>query len=231
MESNSVKERISIQVALSGFSFSVYKDGELHSESGWQGPDRVFTMPEFQRRYDEVQISLFTPKVTLVPATCFSQDTARAALEEVVNLDEEDVVNWAYVPLADAWLVYSNSIGELLSKTVSSSLLTIGGEHASVLPEMWWILDSLEKCRDYNKILASWRDGWLHLAVAQGRTLLFANVFKAQDFTTAEYWIFSVLKRLQINPEVSTMSFRTPITEEEEMSLCRYFAAAEQIAL
>ena len=49
------------------------------------------------------------------------------------------------------------------------------------------------------------------------------------DFTTAEYFIFLSLKRLQLNPEVSTISWRTPITAEEEMSLYRYFKAVEQL--
>ena len=52
--------RISIQVSLSGYSFKVYQDG-IGRSSGWLGADRIFTTPEFQRRYDRVDISLLTP--------------------------------------------------------------------------------------------------------------------------------------------------------------------------
>ena len=55
------KSRISIQVSLSGYSFSYGEDG-LMQASGWRGPGSVFTTPEFQRRYDRVDISLFTHK-------------------------------------------------------------------------------------------------------------------------------------------------------------------------
>ena len=37
------------------------------------------------------------------------------------------------------------------------------------------------------------------------------------------------MRKLQLNPEVSTISFRTPLSEEDEMSLYRYFKNVEQI--
>ena len=98
-----------------------------------------------------------------------------------------------------------------------------------MLPEMYFILKDLGKVGDYNKIVASYSGTHLHLAVAQGGNLLLANVFEAADFTTAEYFIFLVLKKLQLNPEVSTVYFRTPLAEEEEMSLYRYFKSVERL--
>ena len=85
--------RISVQVSLSGFAFKVGTTG-----SGWLGPDRVFTTPELQRRYDEVEISLFTPKCALVPTPCFESAAARSILSDVVKLKEEDAVSWIDVP-------------------------------------------------------------------------------------------------------------------------------------
>ena len=37
------------------------------------------------------------------------------------------------------------------------------------------------------------------------------------------------MKKLQLNPEVSGIVFRTPLTQEMEMSLYRYFKAVEVI--
>ena len=56
---------------------------------------------------------------------------------------------------------------------------------------------------------------------------MLCNSYEAVDFTTAEYFIFLALKRLQMNPEVSTVCFRTPLAPEQEMSLYRYFKAVE----
>ena len=72
-------------------------------------------------------------------------------------------------------------------------------------------------------------DGYLYLAIAQGKTLLLCNSYEAPDFTTAQYFIFLAMKKLQLNMEVSTICFRTPLNEDEEMSLYRYFKNVEQI--
>ena len=37
------------------------------------------------------------------------------------------------------------------------------------------------------------------------------------------------MKKLQLNPEISTVYFRAPLDPAQEMSLYRYFKAVEQI--
>ena len=217
--SNSTSE-ISIQVSLGGFSFD---------RSPWIGAEKVFTTPEFQRRYSGVDISLLTPKVALVPEPFFNPASAREALEEVVALDPQDVVEYVSVPSLASVLVYSNSIGESLSKVLANTVLPTSGEPVKVLPEMYYMLKELDSLSEYNKIVASWADGWLHLVIAQGKSLSLANTFPAQDFTTAEYFLFLSMKRLQLTPEVSTVCFRTPLTPEAEMSLYRYFKSVSRI--
>ena len=219
---------ISIQVSLSGYSFKVHT-GEEVRRSGWMGAERLFTVPEFQRRYDSVEISLLTPKVALVPESFYHPGMARPALAEVAVLEEGDFVESVNLPSLSAVLVYSNSIGESLSKVLSQTVLTSSGMPVRVLPEMYCLLRQLESLPDYNKIVCSWRDGWLYLVIAQGKSLLLSNVFEAPDFTTAQYFLFLAMKRLQLNPEVSTVCFRTPLEAEAEMSLYRYFKGVVQL--
>lgn len=195
--------------------------------SGWLEPGSIFTTPELQRRYDEVEISLFTPKCTLVPEAFFDPASVRDTLAAVVPLRSTDAVSSVPVPEAGAVLLYSNSMDESLSRVISQTVLTTAGESVPVYPELYYILKELPLCPEYNKILSSYRDGTLHLAVAQGRTLQLANVYRAVDFTTAEYFIFLALKTLQVNPEISTICWRTPLEPSEEMSLYRYFKAVE----
>ena len=228
MSPGSDTSRISIQVSLSGYSFKVEQDGAVR-EGGWMGAERLFTTSEFQRRYDEVDLSLLTPKVTLVPANFFNPESARQTLEEVVRLREGDAVEYISIPSLGAVLIYSNSIDESLSKVIAQTVLTTGGDVPRVLPEMYFLLRDMPLCKEYNKIMASYRDGWLHLAISQGKSLLLANVYEAVDFTTAEYFIFLALKKLQLNPEISTITFRTPLLPEQEMSLYRYFKSVETI--
>ena len=217
---NNSTTEISIQVSLGGFSFD---------RSPWIGSEKLFTTPEFQRRYSSVSISLLTPKVALVPEPFFNPSKAREALEEVVALAPGDSVEYVPVPSLASVLVYSNTIGESLSKVLSNTVLPTSGEPVKVLPEMYYLLMELDSITEYNKIVASWADGWLHLVIAQGKSLSLCNTFEASDFTTAEYFIFLAMKRLQLNPEVSTVCFRTPLSPEAEMSLYRYFKSVSRL--
>ena len=201
----------------------------MTSASGWLSSERIFTTPEFQRRYDEVAVSVFTPKVALVPAQFFSPERAKELLDDVVNIGVNDTVEFVEVPHLASVLVYSNAIGETLSRVISETVLKLDGSKARLLPEMYYILEQLPSMKEYNKILASYMDGVLYLVIAQGKTLLLCNSFHAPDFTTAEYFIFMAMKKLQLNPEVSTISFRTPLSEDDEMSLYRYFKSVDQI--
>ena len=139
------------------------------------------------------------------------------------------MVESVLVPELASVLIYSTSVGGTLHKVLSESVLLTDGNKVKPLPEMYYMLESLVTLPDYNRILASYMDGVLYLAVAQGRTLLLCNTFSAPDFTTAEYFIFMVMKKLQLNPEMSTITFRTPLTEEQEISLYRYFKSVDII--
>jgi hypothetical protein len=222
------KDRISIQVGLSGYSFKVEADGAVRS-SEWMSADRIFTSPEFQKRYDEVEVSVFTPKCALVPKQFHRPGSARQLLEEIADIAETDSVDYVDVPQFASVLVYSNTIGESLSRVISEMVLKTDGNVSHPLPELYFMLSHLSEIQEYNKILASYKDGYLYLVVAQGRTLLLCNAYQAQDFTTAEYFIFLVMKKLQLNIEMSTIYFRTSLAEDEEISLYRYFKNVEQI--
>jgi len=219
---------ISIQVGLSGYSFKV-RYGDSVKSSGWTSADHIFTTKEFQGTYDHVELSVFTHKCTLVPAQFHSPELSESMLSEVVGISAEDKVDFIDVPHYGAVLIYSNSIGETLSRVISQTVSRSDGDRAIPLPEQYFMLRELPALEDYNKIMASYMDGYLYLAIAQGRTLLLCNSFEAQDFTTAEYFLFMAMKKLQLNPEMSSIYFRTPLTHEQEMSLYRYFRSVEQL--
>ena len=153
----------------------------------------------------------------------------RRILSDTVILAEGDEVRHVALPEFSAELVYSLSIGEMLSRTVSQVVLDQNGESPEVLPELYFVLEDLQKVDEHNRIVASYASGYLHLGIAQGQNLLLANVFRAADFTTAEYFLFMAVRKLQLNPEVSSVYFRTPLTEDERMSLYRYFKSVERL--
>ena len=221
-------DRISIQVGLSGYSFKIESDNGVHS-SDWLSADRVFTTSEFQKRYDQVELSVYTPKCTLVPQQFYSTEVAHDLLSEVVALSDDEMVESVALPEFNAVLVYSNKIGETLTRVISETVLCADGSKSRPLPVAYYMLKSLADIKEYNKILAAYMDGVLYLVLAQGSTLLLCNSFKAPDFTTAQYFIFLALKKLQLNPEISTITFMTKLDYEQEMSLYRYFRSVESI--
>lgn len=149
---------------------------------------------------------------TLVPVSFFNPDSARASLCEVSEIAPEAQVKYLEIPQYDAVLVYSTDEDSI-----------------DFIPIIADVLRRLSECSEYNKILCAIEDDYLYLAIAQGKSLLFANSFKIQDFTTAEYYIFLAVKSLQINPEISTICFLTSLSEEEQMSLYRYFKSVVEL--
>lgn len=150
--------------------------------------------------------------VTLVPSDFFNPAEARECLAEVADVDGNEEVRCEELPQYGAYLIYSVS----------------GGDQSS-LPELFYVIQDLGSCQEYNKVVASVKGGVLSLAISQGSTLLLANEYKVSDFTSAEYFIFLALKSLQLNPEVTTIRFRSVLQKEDEMSLYRYFKAVDTI--
>ena len=165
-------------------------------------------------------MSRHTSKVALVPSAFFDAETAREILSGTVLLDEEDKVEYISLPEFSAELVYSLSP---VPEPVEGPVVRQAHQ-----PELYNVLKAISGIDEHNKIVASYSEGVLSLAIAQGGELLLANVFEAADFTTAEYFIFMAVRKLQMNPEVSTIHFLTPLSPEEEMSLYRYFKSVEQ---
>lgn len=146
---------------------------------------------------------------TLVPVNFFDPAAAREVLSDVAQLKSTDEVKYEQVPQYGAVLIY------------------VSGGPGEGLPEIFYLLRDLPSCKEYNKLLCCWQDGILSMAVAQGKSLLLANSYQAPDFTTAQYYIYSALKSLQLNPEVTTIHFKHSLPEEYQLSLYRYFKSVD----
>lgn len=171
-----------------------------------------------------------------MPSNFLNKTCARDVLAQVACVSDEDNVSWVEVPEYGAFLVWAESaqcVGKSAAESVpAESASATSAEPSSEsttrnLPEIYFILKDLQKCPDYNKILCTWAEGYLYLAIAQGRTLLLANTYPANDFATVQYYIFLALKSLQLNPEISAVCFRSPLSKEDEISMYRYFKAVE----
>ena len=128
--------RISIQVGLSGYSFQLEDNGQV-IKSDWMGPESVFTVKELQKRYSEVNVSVFTPYCALVPQNFYRPETSREQLSDVVRLPEDALVDCVDIPEFGAVLLYSTTLGGTLHKVISESVLMVDGNKTKPLPEMY----------------------------------------------------------------------------------------------
>lgn len=151
-----------------------------------------------------------THKCTLVPTRFFDEKEPRCFLSETFALADDEMVGWVKIPAYDSVLVYV--------------------KEGNSLPAMHQLLGALDSCESYYKIGAAFADGCLSLAIAKDCDLLFSNIFPASDFATAEYFIFAVMKSLQLNPEVSTIYFMDRLGLEDELSLYRYFKSVDYLS-
>ncbi|MCQ2184897.1 MAG: DUF3822 family protein [Bacteroidales bacterium] len=151
---------------------------------------------------------MFSRGFCLVPEKFADPARERDLLAEVATLGPKDKVHSFRIPEFGAVAVYSFS----------------EEEDKGELPRQIWMLQSLASdTENYNRIIAAVDGGRLYLVMAQGRSLLLCSNYSCSDFTTAQYYIFAAMKKFQLNPQVSTVRFCTPLSDEEIQSLCNYF--------
>ncbi len=150
-------------------------------------------------------------KFALVPDQYFIADEARAILVETTEVDDALEVSHVQIPYFKAVLVYAHPADQ------------------NALPEQYYLLEAAEAISDHNKIIVSYDGAEVNIVVAQDSKMLVCNVYKALDFTTAEYYIFLSLKKFSLNPEISTIYFHSPLADEQRLSLYRYFKDVESI--
>lgn len=223
---------ISIQANLSGYSFKVTDSLGAVREHG-EGSDipALFESPLITGEYEHYEISFRTHKCMLVPVSFMpEQGDDSAGLRELlggyVALEDGDEVRRADLPEYDAALVYVAPSEDSLASAVVESFASRCG-NIQPLPEMFHMLKHVAGMKHHNRVVASYGDSLLTLVISEGDKLLLCNSYKAEDFTTALYYVFFAIRQFQFNPEVTTIYFRNELDEDSQMMLYRYFSGVE----
>ena len=160
--------KISIQLGLNGFS---YQTNDC-ARSEWLSAEFVFSSDVFQRSYDEVVISAFTPRHTLVPASWFEETRAQEYLDAAFSPTEGAETRWRNLPAelgaVEIWTPVKTRLTHIIS-----GMLSVGEE--DILPEFHYLLTEGYRVESYNKIIASFADGRLYLVIFQGKNLMLCN--------------------------------------------------------
>ena len=141
--------------------------------------------------------------MTLVPSSFYDESCAREYLAQVVDINADTQVCVEFLPQFDSYFIYA------------------GPDE----PALLGVLRTLMSIPDYNKVLCDWDGKTLSLAIAQGRSLMLSNTYKAEDFVTVMYYVLMVMKSLQLNPELSTLCFLGSLCSEHQIALYHYFKA------
>lgn len=213
---------LSVQLGQSRFTFQTNDC----ARSEWLSAEFVFSSDVFQRNYDEVVLSAFLSRYTLVPAAWFDESRVQEYMAAAFSPTEGEKLRWQALP-AELGAVEIWSPAKTRLTHILSGMLSV--EEEAILPEFHFLLTEGYRVSSYNKIIAAYAEGRLYLVVFQGKNLMLCNSFEAPDFTTAQYYIFMALKNLQLNPEASTIYFRTPLSAEEELSLYHYFQDVKKL--
>ena len=124
-------------------------------------------------------------------------------------LEKEGTVKNIELPAYEAVLVYTGK-----------------DSRARIIADIVEVSSRIDK---YNKVVVHLGNGFVDIALAEGKKLLLVNSFPAADDVTVQYFIFAALRNFQISPEVTSIYFRGMASESIKEDLFRYFNSVESI--
>lgn len=224
--SGAQNRRITIQLDLSGYSFTIYdRSGAAVLQDSHPCPVDL-AVEELsgllKRQYSAVSVYFATWKYTLVPQSLFVREQLRPYLAAVRDVSEDEVVLSLDLPSRKAVMVFA--VPGLIYSGVMSMC-----RNAKFFPTEYLLIDRIASLSDNNRLIVSFTDGMLHVVAAERDRLLFANSFPAADLATAEYFIFSVTKEVMFNPEHTVLHVFGKVEDRISSELARYFSGVRHI--
>ncbi len=225
--------RLSIQVDLNGFSFSVVNENDsgllfLYASDfrmdGGETDDFVKKCSELfeqfsllRSNYDNINLIYNTHKYSLVPNMLYKKGDELSILERHHKLDELDEVNTLTIPHESMVVIFAvNSTLVNLAKSYHPNL--------KLIPTLWLSLTYLPLYPEYNKLSFNYMKGFLTIVAAEGEKIVYCNSFPAHHFNTALYFLFLTIREVQFNPESTTIYISGNIRDFEKHDMTAYFS-------
>lgn len=218
--------RITIQLDLGGYSFSIYDRNGTQIRQGSHPCPVDLSVGELARELNwkaqAVSVYYTTWKYTLVPVSMYSKDAPEAALRSVRDLNPDDKVLALEMPSRKAFMVFA------VPQKIYQGLAALN-KNVKFYPTSYLLIDRLASLTDNNRLLVSFSEGMLHVVVAERDRLLFANSFPAADMATAEYFILSVAREVMFNPEHTCLHIFGKVPDKMRNELSRYFSGVKEL--
>ncbi len=217
--------RITIQLDLSGYSFKIYdRNGNTVSSLEKACPIDL-AVNELSSVIDtnsQVSIEISTWKYTLIPLSSHEAEYAYKLLNEVKELEPTERVLTLDIPSRKAKMAFAVP-GELYDS------FTALAKNVRFHPVAYTLIEKLSDIGQNNRVVISFSEGMLHMAVAERDRLMFANTFPMRDIATAEYFIMSVIKEMTFNPEHTNIYIWNNAEDAMVANLRKYFPKVEKL--
>ncbi len=211
--------RITIQLDLSGYSFKIYdRSGNILSSSEKSCPIDL-AVNELSSEIDsnsQVSVELSTWKYTMVPLSSYESEHSYKLLNEIKDIEPTDRVLTLELPSRKAKMIFAVN-GDIYEKFMALA------KNTRFYPVAYTLLERLDKIEQNNRVVISFSEGMLHIAVAERDRLLFVNTFPTRDIATTEYFVMSVIKELTFNPEHTDIHILGNVEDAMVANLRKYF--------
>ncbi|MBR2948136.1 MAG: DUF3822 family protein [Bacteroidales bacterium] len=218
--------RLTIQLDLGGFSFTIYDSSGAVLKSGkgsypFEKSDRL-TDAILKGSFASVSVYCPTSKYTLVPSEYYSREEAVKVLSSLKSIDIDEKVDTLALPGQMSVMIYA----------IKDEIISALREHqkeAKFYPLTYHLIDIIPSLSHNNRLICAFTQGQLHIVASERDRLLFANSFPVEDMVTAQYFIFSVARTVLFNPEHTYIYILGEHNKEMKDSLLKYFAEVNYI--
>lgn len=213
--------RLTIQLDLGGFSFTIYDRSGAVLTSGTAD----FPINTSDRHIDAVlngafsSVSVYCPtsKYTLVPSEYYSREEAVKVLSSLKTIGIDERVDTLDLPGQKSVMIYA------IQDDFISSIKEYQKD-AKFYPLAYDLIDRIPSLSHNNRIICAFTQGQVHIVASERDKLLFVNSFPAEDMITAQYFIFSVARQVLFNPEHTYIYILGTALEQMREQLLKYFA-------
>lgn len=205
--------KLSIQLALDGFSFSIFNPENqkyLSIESQNLNPnnstnDKLGKVLEalsekewMHRKYNSVNIFFEIPVVSLVPAPLFKAHEQETLSSFNFNIPTGNSLNSERLQNLDAYLLFHepNNLVETLQPQFEKAIIQ---SHARVLVDSLLLIN--KNLSSNKRMFVNVRNGYLDILIIEGKQLLFYNIFHYVSKEDFIYFILFVMDQLDLSPE------------------------------
>lgn len=221
-------KKLSILFTKDGFSFCVFKNGELshvdterftqNELSLWDNLQNAFQANlYFQQPYDEVKVAYLGNQFNLVPNVYFQENTnAQKWLEFNAKMHKGDNVFATKSKHLPTTLVYSYPNEILVLTKEKFGVDTVS--HASQI-----FIDSIQVETNEPQVFLNIHDNAMEIIAFKDTQLVLFNIFATETKEDVVYYVLNVLKQIDFNPNEVNLYYFGWMHDDQSLKMLMNF--------